>query len=86
MEGRKDSGDADQIAHYFFNRLGVVQASSLTLPFASMAKKMGYRELIDYDKAGVIEIMVAIAMVLSQTNQRREHVDYAQSHDCTGKR
>lgn len=33
---------------------GVVQAASLTLPFSSMAKKMGYRELIDYDKAGII--------------------------------
>jgi len=33
---------------------GVVQAASLTLPFTSMAKKMGYRELIDYDKAGII--------------------------------
>jgi ABC-type nitrate/sulfonate/bicarbonate transport system substrate-binding protein len=33
---------------------GVVQAASLTLPFTSMAKKIGYRELIDYDKAGVI--------------------------------
>ena len=33
---------------------GVVQAASLTLPFTSMAKKLGYRELIDYDKAGVI--------------------------------
>ena len=33
---------------------GVVQAASLTLPFTSMAKKMGYRELVDYDKAGVI--------------------------------
>jgi ABC-type nitrate/sulfonate/bicarbonate transport system substrate-binding protein len=33
---------------------GVVQAASLTLPFTLMAKKMGYRELIDYDKAGVI--------------------------------
>lgn len=33
---------------------GVVQAASLTLPFTSMAKKLGYRELVDYDKAGVI--------------------------------
>jgi len=33
---------------------GVVQAASLTLPFTSMAKKHGYRELVDYDKAGVI--------------------------------
>ena len=33
---------------------GVVQAASLTLPFTLIAKKMGYRELIDYDKAGVV--------------------------------
>jgi len=33
---------------------GVVQAASLTIPFTLIAKKKGYRELIDYDKAGVI--------------------------------
>ena len=33
---------------------GIVQAASLTLPFTLMAKKMGYRELIDYDRAGVV--------------------------------
>ena len=33
---------------------GIVQAASLTIPFTLVAKKMGYRELIDYDKAGVV--------------------------------
>lgn len=33
---------------------GVVQAASLTLPVTLIAKKMGYRELIDYDSAGVV--------------------------------
>jgi NitT/TauT family transport system substrate-binding protein len=33
---------------------GVVQAASLTIPFTLIAKKMGYRELVDYDKAGVV--------------------------------
>jgi len=33
---------------------GVVQAASLTLPVTLIAKKMGYRELIDYDRAGVV--------------------------------
>jgi ABC-type nitrate/sulfonate/bicarbonate transport system substrate-binding protein len=33
---------------------GVVQAASLTMPFTFIAKKMGYRELIDYNKAGVV--------------------------------
>jgi len=33
---------------------GVVQAASLTIPFTLIAKKMGYRELIDYDKAGIV--------------------------------
>src|ERR1051325_6618007 len=33
---------------------GTVQAASLTIPFTLIAKKMGYRELIDYDKAGVV--------------------------------
>ncbi|HYA29724.1 MAG TPA: ABC transporter substrate-binding protein [Acidobacteriota bacterium] len=33
---------------------GVVEAASLTMPFTLIAKKMGYRELIDYDKAGVV--------------------------------
>ncbi len=33
---------------------GVVQAASLTMPFTLIAKKMGYRELIDYDQAGVV--------------------------------
>jgi ABC-type nitrate/sulfonate/bicarbonate transport system substrate-binding protein len=32
----------------------VVEAASLTMPFNLIAKKMGYRELIDYDKAGVV--------------------------------
>ena len=31
-----------------------MQAASLTLPVTLIAKKMGYRELIDYDKAGVV--------------------------------
>lgn len=33
---------------------GVVEAATLTLPFTLLAKKMGYRELIDYDRAGVV--------------------------------
>ena len=33
---------------------GIVQAASLTIPFTLIAKKMGYRELVDYDKAGVV--------------------------------
>lgn len=33
---------------------GIVEAASLTMPFNLIAKKMGYRELIDYDKAGVV--------------------------------
>jgi ABC-type nitrate/sulfonate/bicarbonate transport system substrate-binding protein len=33
---------------------GVVEAASLTMPFTLIAKKMGYRELIDYDKVGVV--------------------------------
>jgi len=33
---------------------GIVQAASLTIPFTLMAKKMGYRELVDYDKAGIV--------------------------------
>jgi hypothetical protein len=33
---------------------GVVQAASLTIPFTLIAKNMGYRELVDYDKAGVV--------------------------------
>jgi ABC-type nitrate/sulfonate/bicarbonate transport system substrate-binding protein len=33
---------------------GIVQAATLTLPFTLVAKKMGYRELIDYDRAGVV--------------------------------
>lgn len=33
---------------------GIVEAATLTLPFTLVAKKMGYRELIDYDRAGVV--------------------------------
>ncbi|HEY5543769.1 MAG TPA: ABC transporter substrate-binding protein, partial [Candidatus Binatia bacterium] len=33
---------------------GIVDAASLTMPYTLIAKKMGYRELIDYDKAGVV--------------------------------
>jgi hypothetical protein len=33
---------------------GIVEAASLTMPYNLIAKKMGYRELIDYDRAGVV--------------------------------
>ncbi len=33
---------------------GIVQAASLTLPVTLIAKKMGYRELVNYDKVGVV--------------------------------
>jgi ABC-type nitrate/sulfonate/bicarbonate transport system substrate-binding protein len=33
---------------------GVVEAASLTLPYTLIAKKMGFRELIDYNKAGIV--------------------------------
>ena len=33
---------------------GIVQAASLTLPYTLIAKKVGYRELVNYDKAGVV--------------------------------
>ncbi len=33
---------------------GVVDGASLTMPYTLVAKQMGYRELIDYDKAGVV--------------------------------
>lgn len=33
---------------------GVVEAASLTLPYTLIAKKMGFRELFDYNKAGVV--------------------------------
>jgi ABC-type nitrate/sulfonate/bicarbonate transport system substrate-binding protein len=33
---------------------GIVDAASLTMPVNLIAKKMGYRELIDYDTAGVV--------------------------------
>jgi NitT/TauT family transport system substrate-binding protein len=33
---------------------GIVEAASLTMPMNLIASKMGYRELIDYDKAGVV--------------------------------
>jgi hypothetical protein len=33
---------------------GIVDAASLTMPVNMIAKKMGYRELVDYDTAGVV--------------------------------
>ena len=33
---------------------GIVEAASLTMPFNLIAKKMGFRELVDYDRAGVV--------------------------------
>jgi ABC-type nitrate/sulfonate/bicarbonate transport system substrate-binding protein len=33
---------------------GIVEAASLTMPYNLIAKKMGFRELVDYDKAGVV--------------------------------
>jgi ABC-type nitrate/sulfonate/bicarbonate transport system substrate-binding protein len=33
---------------------GMVEAASLTMPYNLIAKKMGFRELVDYDQAGVV--------------------------------
>jgi NitT/TauT family transport system substrate-binding protein len=33
---------------------GIVEAASLTMPFNLLAKKMGFHELLDYDRAGVV--------------------------------
>jgi ABC-type nitrate/sulfonate/bicarbonate transport system substrate-binding protein len=33
---------------------GIVEAASLTMPYNLVAKRMGFRELVDYDKAGVV--------------------------------
>ena len=33
---------------------GVAEAASLTLPYTLIAKKMGFRELVDYDRLGVV--------------------------------
>jgi hypothetical protein len=48
---------------------GIVQAASLTIPFTLIAKKMGYRELVDYDKAGVVYPYNTIT-TLRQTQQK----------------
>src|SRR5215510_7379789 len=32
---------------------GIVEAASLTMPFNLLAKKMGFRELVDYDRCGL---------------------------------
>jgi ABC-type nitrate/sulfonate/bicarbonate transport system substrate-binding protein len=33
---------------------GIVEAASLTMPYNLIAKKMGFRELVDYDSVGVV--------------------------------
>ena len=33
---------------------GIVEAASLTMPYNLIAKKMGFRELVDYDRVGVV--------------------------------
>jgi ABC-type nitrate/sulfonate/bicarbonate transport system substrate-binding protein len=33
---------------------GIVEAASLTMPYTLIARKMGFRELVDYDKMGVV--------------------------------
>lgn len=33
---------------------GIADAASLTLPYTLIAKKMGFRELVDYDRVGVV--------------------------------
>lgn len=33
---------------------GIVEAASLSMPYNMIAKKMGFRELVDYDKVGVV--------------------------------
>ena len=33
---------------------GIAEAASLTLPFTLIAKKLGFRELVDYDRVGVL--------------------------------
>jgi ABC-type nitrate/sulfonate/bicarbonate transport system substrate-binding protein len=42
---------------------GVVEAASLTLPYTLIAKKMGFRELIDYNKAGVVYPYTTVTML-----------------------
>ncbi|HET8563399.1 MAG TPA: hypothetical protein VFM35_05960, partial [Candidatus Binatia bacterium] len=32
----------------------IAEAASLTLPYTLIAKKMGFRELVDYDKIGIV--------------------------------
>ncbi len=33
---------------------GVVDAASLSMPYTSIARKMGFRELVDYDRIGIV--------------------------------
>jgi ABC-type nitrate/sulfonate/bicarbonate transport system substrate-binding protein len=33
---------------------GIVDAASLSIPYTLIAKKMGFRELVDYDKIGIV--------------------------------
>jgi len=33
---------------------GIAEAASLTMPYTLIAKKMGFRELVDYDRVGVV--------------------------------
>jgi len=45
---------------------GIVEAASLTMPYNLIAKKMGFRELVDYDRVGVVYPYITVT-TLRQT-------------------
>lgn len=54
---------------------GVVEGASLTIPYTLVAKKMGYRELIDYDKAGVVYPYNTVTMLRQTAAKNPELVE-----------
>jgi ABC-type nitrate/sulfonate/bicarbonate transport system substrate-binding protein len=51
---------------------GVVEAASLTLPYTLIAKKMGFRELVDYNKVGIVYPYTTVTTLRQTTTKQAD--------------
>lgn len=54
---------------------GIVDAASLTIPNTLMAKKMGFRELVNYSKAGVVYPYNTVTTLRQNAEKNRDLLD-----------
>lgn len=54
---------------------GIVDAASLTIPATLVAKKMGFRELVEYDKVGIVYPYNTVTTLRETTRRKPELVE-----------